>query len=45
MRVENEKLADQIEELPTLFSVDLLNMDTCKNEVLLEDIKKYGSKI
>lgn len=40
-----EKLADQIEELPTLFSVDLLNMDTCKNELLLEDIKKYGRKI
>ena len=38
-------LFNQIEELPTLYSVDLLNMDTCKNEVLLEEIKRYGRKI
>lgn len=40
-----ERLLDQIEKLPTLYSVDLLNMDTCKNELLLEDIKRYGRKI
>ena len=25
-------LEEKIEELPTLYSVDLLNMDTCRNE-------------
>ena len=33
------------EELPTLYSVDLLNMDTCRNDLLMEDIKQYGREI
>ena len=40
-----DELVEKIEELPTLYSVDLLNMDTCRNELLLEDIKQYGRKI
>ena len=40
-----ESLTEQIENLPTLFSVDIVNMDTCKNELLLEDIREYGRKI
>ena len=40
-----ELLADKIEELPTLFSVDLQNMDSCRNQLLLEDIREYGRKI
>ena len=36
-----DELVEKIEELPTLYSVDLLNMDTCRNELLLEDIKQY----
>lgn len=40
-----ELLAEKIEELPTLYSVDLLNLDTCKNQLLLEDIRQYGRKI
>ncbi len=32
-------------QLPTLYSVDLVNMDTCKNELLLEDIRQYGREI
>lgn len=40
-----ELLVDQVEDLPTLYSVDLLNMDTCRNQLLLEDIKQYGRKI
>ena len=44
--VENfDLLAEKIEELPTLYSVDLLNMDTCRNQLLLEDIREYGRKI
>lgn len=40
-----EMLAEKIEELPTLYSVDLLNLDTCKNQLLLEDIRQYGREI
>lgn len=38
-------LIEKVEELPTLYSVDLLNMDTCRNNLLLEDIKQYGREI
>ena len=40
-----DSLGEQIEELPTLYSIDLVNMDTCKNQLLLEDIRQYGRKI
>lgn len=40
-----ELLEEEVDNLPTLYSVDLLNMDTCRNELLLEDIKEYGRKI
>ena len=44
--VENfDLLAEKIEDLPTLYRVDLLNMDTCRNQLLLEDIREYGRKI
>ena len=44
--VENfDRLAEQVEELSTLYSVDLVNMDTCRNQLLLEDIRQYGCKI
>ncbi len=38
-------LIEKVEDLPTLYSVDLLNIDTCRNQLLLEDIKQYGRKI
>ena len=38
-------LVEKVEELPTLYSVDLVNMDTCKNQLLLEDIRQYGREI
>lgn len=40
-----DALAEKVEELPTLYRVDLLNMDTCRNQLLLEDIRQYGRKI
>ena len=40
-----EILTEKIEELSTLYSVDLVNLDTCKNQLLLEDIRQYGRKI
>ena len=36
---------EEVENLPTLFSVDIVDMDTCTNPLLLEDIRKYGKKI
>lgn len=40
-----DSLQEAIDEIPTLFSFDVVNMDTCKNNLLLEEIKKYGRKI
>ena len=40
-----DTLSDGVEDLPTLYSVDLLNLDTCRNDLLLEDIRQYGCKI
>ncbi len=40
-----DRLVELTEDLPTLYTVDLLNLDTCKNQLLLEDIKQYGRKI
>ncbi len=42
---EFDGLEEKIEEIPTLYTVDLLDLDTCRNELLLEDIKKYGREI
>ena len=38
-------LIQEIEELPTLYSVDIVKMDDCTNELLLEDIRQYGREI
>lgn len=35
----------QVDEIPTLYMIDLLNLDTCRNRNLLEDIRLYGRKI
>lgn len=40
-----EQLKEEMEEIPTLYTIDLLNLDVCKNEYLLEDIRQYGRKI
>lgn len=42
---EVEELKESIDDLPTLYSVDLVNLDTCKSNLLKEDISKYGRKI
>lgn len=42
---EVDLLIQEIEELPTLYSVDIVNMDNCTNELLLEDIRQYGREI
>lgn len=38
-------LLEEIEMLPTLYTVDLINLDECQNNLLLEDISHYGRKI
>ena len=38
-----ELLVEKVEELPTLYSVNMVNMDTCRNQ--LEDIRQYGREI
>ncbi len=38
-------LREEIENLPTLFTVDIVDLDTCTNLLLLEEIRKYGKKI
>ena len=40
-----DALVEAVEDLPTLYSVDLLNLVTCRNQLLLEDIREYGRKI
>lgn len=40
-----EQLLEEVDRMPTLYRVDVLNLDTCRNELLLEDIKEYGKKI
>lgn len=40
-----DALSDEVEDLPTLYSIDLLNLDTCMNDLLLEDIRQYGREI
>lgn len=42
---EVDLLIQKIEELPTLYSIDIVNMDNCKNELLLEDIRQYGREV
>ena len=34
-----------LQEIPTLYTIDLVDLDTCQNQLLLEDIKQYGREI
>lgn len=38
-------LLEEVEEIATLYSIDLVDLDTCDNQLLLEDIEQYGCKI
>lgn len=38
-------LKECLDELPTLYSIDLVDLDTCRNQELLEDIREYGREI
>jgi predicted nucleotidyltransferase len=40
-----DSLREALSDIPTLFTIDLVDLDTCRNELLLEDIKQYGRQI
>ena len=40
-----ERLREALDNIPTLYKIDLVDMDTCRNQLLLEDIHTYGRKI
>lgn len=40
-----EELREQMDEIPTLYSFDVVDLDTCTNQLLKEDIAQYGRKI
>lgn len=40
-----EELREQIEEIPTLYSFDIVDLEMCTNNLLKEEILLYGRKI
>lgn len=40
-----DTLLEEVEALPTLYTIDLLNLQECGNDLLMEDIRQYGRKI
>lgn len=39
------ELQENLEDIPTLYTIDLVDLDTCRNQLLLEDIEQYGREI
>lgn len=42
---EMESFRQEIEEIETLRSIDIVDIEKCGNQLLLEEIKQYGRKI
>jgi predicted nucleotidyltransferase len=40
-----ESLREALDNIPTLYKIDLVDLDTCRNDLLIEDINEYGQKI
>ncbi|MBQ8230803.1 MAG: nucleotidyltransferase domain-containing protein [Lachnospiraceae bacterium] len=38
-------LQEALDDIPTLYKIDLVDLDNCRNDLLLEDIAIYGRKI
>lgn len=38
-------LEEKLQDIPTLYTIDLVDLDTCRNQLLLEDIQQYGREI
>ncbi|MEG2146315.1 MAG: nucleotidyltransferase domain-containing protein [Lachnospiraceae bacterium] len=43
--VDYDKLLEEVDNIDTLYSVDIINLDECNNKLLVEDVEKYGTKI
>ena len=39
------ELQEKLEQIPTLRKIDVVDYDDCRNELLKEDIDRYGQKI
>lgn len=39
------ELREKLEQIPTLRKIDVIDYDDCSNQLLKEDIDKYGRKI
>lgn len=40
-----EALRERLLELPTLYTIEVVDLDTCRNQELMEDIQEYGREI
>ncbi|MGN8631528.1 nucleotidyltransferase domain-containing protein [Blautia sp. HCP3S3_G3] len=40
-----DSLCEEVEDIPTLYTIDLVELEECRNQLLLEDIRQYGRKI
>ncbi len=40
-----DAFCEKIDEIEILYTIDVLNLETCRNQLLMEDIKAYGRKI
>lgn len=40
-----QPIADAIDDLPTLFSADIVNMETCRSPGMIREVEKYGIQI
>lgn len=38
-------LREALDAIPTLYQIDLVDLDTCTNDLLIEDINHYGHQI
>lgn len=38
-------LREALDAVPTLYQIDLVDLDTCTNDLLMEDINSYGHQI
>lgn len=42
---EFDSFVEETEDIPTLYTIDIVNLEECRNQLLVEDIEKYGRKI
>ena len=40
-----DALSEDLRGIPTLLSLDILNLDTCGNQALVKEVREHGRKI